>query len=598
MLVVAVVAVAVAASPASEAAAAAVTITVTSASDADTALCPSSDSCTLRAALAAADADESSDPVVIAFAEAAFPGNVTTTIALEAPLPAVARSNLRVDTGGRSIVVSGAALEAEDDAGIVFAGDDVSVVGLAVQSFPGTCLELAGRSAVVSGVTIGDCLTGLRLSGGGAILTASRIGFGPGGQAAPVGTGVVVTGTGTRIGEATPPPDPAVRNAIGNADVAILVGEGEGDPITATFIGFNVIGRSVAGEVAPAVTGIRLAPPSRATFLYANTFANIETAAIEVLPDGSAGAVDGNTFERNEFAGGGLAVDLGADGLRNPNGPPGPGPNAGVHHPLITRATQARVAGVACPGCRVELYATAHIPGDQLTQGTVPLSLGVVTADASGQWAVDSPPVTPGSWIAAIATDAAGNTSEFGPAARVGAGAIQCGNVSLVTGWNHSGFFGPEPLLLGDTIPGDPARRIRAIYQLADASGAYLAWFRDTPVGRTLTSLEPGSAYWFLADAPVTLPDGFALTDPIPVALQSGWNHLVYFGASDDVRDAFASLSPGLRRAYRWIPGGDAHWELFDPALPHWSSNLRQVPACASYAIEMTLAGTLSPLQP
>lgn len=570
-------------------------ITVTSAGDEPGATCPSATACTFRAALAVAEADTSDDPVVIAFDMAVFPVAGATTVVLQAPIPAITRANLRVVTGGRTIVISGEGLAA-DASGLIFEGSGTVVDGLAIHSFPGTCLELGGAASSARDVTIGGCSTGLRLGGAGAIVVASRIGFAPDGTAAPVGVGIVIAAGDTRVGAATPPPGNASRNLVGNADIGILVGDGGDEPVTPTLIGFTIFGQGPGGEPAPAGTGIRLAQPSSNTLVYANVFANISGAAIEVVASNETGHVDGNTFERNEFHGDGLAIDLGADGIRNPNGPPGPGPNAGVHHPLITRATQARVAGTACPGCRVELYATEHLPGDPLTQGTGPLPVAILTANGAGEWLIDAPPVAPGNWIAAIATDPAGNTSEFGPAARVGAGAIQCGNVSLLRGWNHSGYFGLQPLLLGDVVPGDPNRRIRAIYQLVD--GGYLAWFRDTAIGRTLTSLEPGSAYWFLTDAPVTLSDGFTLTDPIIVPLAAGWNHFVYFGAADDVRDAFASIAPGLGRAYRWIPGDAAHWELFDPGLPHWSNNLKQVPACASYAVEMAAPGTLTPLQP
>src|SRR5690606_21166692 len=128
------------------------------------------------------------------------------------------------------------------------------------------------------------------------------------------------------------------------------------------------------------------------------------------------------------------------------------GPNAWLNHPLITRATQSRIEGTACAGCEVQVYAAVHLPGGIGDFGSLPLPVGTITANAGGTFAVDSPPVSPGEWVIALAIDADGNTSEFGPANRVGAGAVQCGNLDLRAGWNHVGFFGPQTVILGDTF--------------------------------------------------------------------------------------------------------------------------------------------------
>jgi hypothetical protein len=232
-------------------------------------------------------------------------------------------------------------------------------------------------------------------------------------------------------------------------------------------------------------------------------------------------------------------------------------------------------------------FATSRLPG------------GAIQASAAGSFEMDAPPVLPGQWIAALAIDTEGNTSEFGPSSRVGTGVAQCGNVSLAPGWNLTGYFGEATLALGNAFPPGSQDGISAIYRLVDGTNGYQAWFPNGGPGRTLNTLEPGEGYWMFAAEPETLPGGFSLTVPLPVSLKPGWNEFVYIGAQADVRDALASIEGKYTALFHWTNSGEGgRWAGFHPGLPGWAQGLTSVEPCAAYSILMTEDATLVPLQP
>ncbi len=113
------------------------------------------------------------------------------------------------------------------------------------------------------------------------------------------------------------------------------------------------------------------------------------------ITDGSSAM---NTISRNSISrnsAGGIALTDGANG--------------GIGAPDII--TVKPLTGTAPPLSAVELFA------DSASQGRT--YLGAVNADASGNFSW--PGITAGPFVTATATDAAGNTSEFSPAARIGA---------------------------------------------------------------------------------------------------------------------------------------------------------------------------------
>jgi hypothetical protein len=587
---------------------AASTIEVTSASDSDTGTsCPSPTSCTLRRAIEAANALPGGDPATIVFNVATFPAATPATIAVNSiALPPVNRANVVIDAAPAGVIVDGGGVAGMGD-GIVLNGSANVVRGLRIQHFTGACVVLTGDHARAGGdpaarqgLRVNGCATGVALRGVGTSLAGSTIGFAAtSDDSAPVGVAVQIAGPDGLVG--TPDGSASLGNVIGNATTGVRVGPGTGPTFTGAIVGGNTIGRAPGGGTAAVSTGVYISQPSLGTVVLRNLIANAATGIV-VAPDLGGVSTLGNRFRSNRFLGlSGLAIDLGADGKMNPNDPGDAdgGPNGMLNWPALTRAVQGRIegsAGSSCAGCQIELYIALHQAG--LEYGSEPLPTPLAIADSTGKFSFESPPVTPGQWVTAIATDANGNTSEFGPAIRVGAGVTQCGNITLAAGWTHSGFFGNASQQIFSGVPGDDGK-ISAIYHL-EPDGTYTRWLRDTIAGRTLTTLNPGEAYWFLTDADVTLPGGFSLTSPIPVALHTGWNDIVYLGGAGGVGETLAGLGGGYSNVYQYVHDTDGSgWQEYGaPAFPSWSRDFDQFQPCGAYRIVATQDGTLVPLQP
>jgi CSLREA domain-containing protein len=581
-------------------------IVVTSAADLEEGdrQCPSEDACTLREAILVANAAASEGEVRITFDSGVFPSATPATIALaDEPLPQITRKAVSIDAAGAGVVVDGAGLEGKT-AGLRSSGEATIVRGLTLVEFEGPCIHVTGAAATLggdrlagAGNRLGNCETGILAEGPRAVILGNVIGFlRDGTTAAPVTVGVdIQEGPATVGGEAAPA---ALANFIGNADDAIRVGGAPGAAFAGVLIGGNTIGKTAAGASAPVERGVVVLPPVTAARIVENSISFATGAAI-ALPAASGTPAGSVTVSANSFSDlGGLEIDLDGDGERNLNdaGDGDAGPNTLLNHPIVSRAAQAAITGIACSGCRVELYRAFHEPGGARDAATT--LIANTTADSSGSFAFNSPPVVPGEWVTATATDGAGNTSEFGPAQRVGVGAIQCGNVSLATGWNHAGFFGSAAVELGAHFPGDAEGVVRAVYQLRP-DGTFRHWFRDTTVGRTLTGLEPGRAYWFLLDAPLVLPDGFTLTASLGVELGAGWNDFVYFGASADVRDAFRTILEEGTEVYTWEPGLDGGWRAWRTLrTPGYARDFTQILACGAYLVKLDGPAILTPLHP
>lgn len=578
-------------------------VVVTSAADSEfeAAECPSDGSCTLRKAIEFVNAIPGEEAATITFDPAVFPPADPVAIAiLDTALPALTRPNTTVDGAGAGVVVDGSELQNGED-GLVLEGASSSVRGMTIVAFPGACLALmglngqaAGDPAAGTGNRVGDCGTGIRAGGAGTALRGNVVGFDRDGSTArAVRVGIEVTAASVTIGGTGI--EPALANIVGHAEIAIMVGGDTGDPFSGVVVARNRIGESFAGAPAAIDRGVLIAPPAMAVQVLENTIGGASVSAVAVQDGSIRNTIRMNTFRPPA----GLAIDLGDNSLADPNDPDDSdsGGNTRLNHPQITRPTQAAIQGTVCPGCRVDLYRVEHAPGGF---GDVPVTpLISAIGDAGGAFTFNSPPVAPGEWIAATATDADGNTSEFSSPARIGAGAILCGNLALATGWNQAGYFGAGATVLGGTFPGDTRGRIRAVYHL-NADGSYSRWFRDTTVGRTLTAVEPGLSYWFLVDEPVTLPAGFSLTAPLGIQLRAGWNEFVYFGASADGLDAFESLAAAGATVYRFEPGEDGgRWLRWGTSSsPAYVREFETVEACSSYTVFMEAAAVLRPLHP
>lgn len=586
-------------------------ITVTSPGNdsiSDGATCPHATECTLRAAIETVNADATDDPFTIDFSPDVFPFDAPVTIAVsDSPLPPITHPNVTVDGVTSGVLLNGGS---SVQVGLTVSGANATVVGLAIHDFPGTCLLVEGDGATIGGLAaegfgnrIGGCASGIVVTASGAVIQGNEVGFGPADDtAAPITTGIALFGPGAAtIGD---PAGGAHGNVIGNAATGIQVGSA--GPPDGAVIAHNILGKAPGGAPAPIATGLHILPPAAGTEVVENTFAHA-TRAIVVGPDAGPATSTGNTFRGNVFESlASLAIDLNDDSTRNPNdtGDADTGPNHLLNHPVITRAVQSEVrgtAGASCPACTVELYVAAHLPGSPNDYGTVPVPGAVTTANASGEFVFHLPPVTPGDWVVALVTDQEGNTSEFGPSARVGTGFVQCGAATLEPGWNHVAYFGLDPLPLGPGFPPSAPGAVAAVYQYEESELDFLRWLRGLGPGQLLSTLEPGQEYWFLADAQVVLPGGLPpLTEPLPVSLVAGWNDFVYVGAGADIRDALASIAGKYTAVYRLVNDGTGErWIPYLPQMvPGWAQGMTDIEPCTVYQILMTQPGTLVPLQP
>ncbi|MGE5596609.1 MAG: hypothetical protein ACM3S1_11320 [Hyphomicrobiales bacterium] len=581
-------------------------VAVTNAGDGiEGAVCPDDALCTLRAAIALVNADEGTDEYHITFAPELF-GDAGAVVALASPLPPVRRANVVIDGHGGTlderVVIDGGAIEGAAE-GLRLEGEGDRVADIAVRNFATACVVLAGASQAVTGSTVDACGAGVAVLGEGATVAGNEAGLHPReGDTVTMLTGISVQASRALVGQDGGQGAP---NHAGNVPTGVQVGgESGGVAISDISVSGNVIGRAPDLTDTPVGIGVQIRPPANAILVANNNLANSSVAAIQVT-DGEDSPVSGATFRGNTFEiSAGMAIDLGADGVRNANdaGDEDTGPNGFLNHPEITRPTQSSITGQAegCGGCTVEIYLASHTPGGATDYGVTPLPFGTVGTLPEGQFLLGSPAVVPGQWVIALVTDPEGNTSEFGRSARVGTGVVQCGNRTLHPGWNHVGYFGAVPLPLNNEFPGGTAgSAVSAIYQLEDGSGEFLHWFADEPFSRTLTTLQPGEAYWFYAEAGFSLPDGFALSTGLPVELKAGWNDFVYFGATVDAADALSSVAGTYDSVFRYTNTGLTEgWKVWAPGAPGYAVGFDDLQACETYQVFVTEDATLVPPQP
>ena len=192
-----------------------------------------------------------------------------------------------------------------------------------------------------------------------------------------------------------------------------------------TAVRANTIGADAADAVAlPNAEGIRLRDGARRNRIggEAGTEGNLiafNTGSGVVLERsaGAGNAILGNSIHSN----GALGIDLGRDGVTpNHAGPGEGGPNAFQNFPLLTSVTPYSVEGTldASPGETFTLQFFTNMACDPsgYGQGETRIAETTVTTDAGGHVTFGvSLTGPPGQGVAATATDASGNTSEFSP---------------------------------------------------------------------------------------------------------------------------------------------------------------------------------------
>jgi hypothetical protein len=414
-----------------------------------------------------------------------FVGAVAT-IGPSSPLPAISASmvlsaqNQPGWTSAPIVELNGTGAGAGAN-GLLISAGNVTVRGLIVNRFSASGIQISGTSAVVAGNWLGLDATGTLdrgnavdgvtisadsatiggsgaadrnvLSGNddegvdvdagiaGVVIQGNYIGtnsagtaaVGNGGGGNPLG-GILAEGTGTRIGGSLP----NEWNLIsGNGNHGIYL------TATGNIIEANRIGTDFSGTAAIANTGAGIVVLT--AFGGANnTIGGLAAAQGNTIAfntgDGirlAVGAGTGNALAGNAtFSNAGLGIDLNDDGVTANDGIKSAGqPNLLMDFPVFAAAalsgTTLTVAGYvgSAPGqalfssARVEVF-ESDSDGSGFGEGRT--YLGFLTADASGNFAgaidVSGKGLVVGEEITGTATDASGNTSEFGAAVAVVSG--------------------------------------------------------------------------------------------------------------------------------------------------------------------------------
>ena len=370
--------------------------------------------CTLRAALTELNAwaGLATPPsIVFALPGCSSYGAAACTITPASALPSVTRTVLidgTTQTGFSTssyspiVEISGSAAPG-GTTGLVVSASNSTLRGLAINRFPANGITLSGS---------GNTLVGMRIGLAPATATAAANG----------GAGVYITGAGNLIGGSTT----ADRNVIaGNTGAGITVGA------SSTTISGNLIGTdaSATGGLGNGGSGVAVLSASlTGVSISGNTLFNNGAAGVGVAAGGPAQVqILANTIAGN----GGLGIDLGNDGVTVNTGVSNISlPNKGMNMPVTTGAgvgsgsTSVTVYGyigtgtgqAAFAGARVEFFKAA---ADSSGYGEGLTYLGFLTADANGRYsgtvAYTAGALNVGDALTATATDAAGNTSEFGP---------------------------------------------------------------------------------------------------------------------------------------------------------------------------------------
>ncbi len=347
------------------------------------------------------------------------------------------------------IVLDGS--ELTDATGLVIRYDDTHdcvIRGLRIQTFrPGNGIELGGNHNSVEGNHIFGCtgagvfIVGQHNTIGGVtsaqrnVINGGNIGIGvfPNCthnliQGNYVGTDAEGEsddgfdgGEGVGIGGSY---NTVVGNLISGYEkgVAILWWQGEGNPIPEhNVVEGNQIGTDVYGSSwIPNGLGIWLSN-ALDTMVRGNLIAGNNVHGVQV--DNSEGVLaTGNTITQNSiYANGWLGINLynEDDVTENDPGDADIGPNNLMNFPVLVSAMatpgQLIVKGmIDTPDPKaVTLEFFANSVPDDTGYGEGETFLGTDRPNAKGEFTATLPPVVPGMWISATATDADGNTSEF-----------------------------------------------------------------------------------------------------------------------------------------------------------------------------------------
>jgi hypothetical protein len=282
----------------------------------------------------------------------------------------------------------------------------------------------ATNAAISNNLVSGNGNDGIKLESGAtqAHVQLNQVGYSPNsGLPVPNGASGISILSGANNNFIGDPVNPFTFNVIGgNAGAGIFVADaGTADnTIVGNFIGSTGVSNA---------TGIIVTANAVRTLISQNAIAANTGIGVAVIGTGTVNnpMID-NVFDGN----GGLAIDLGSNGVTaNDVGDADTGPNNQQNFPVInnvvigTNSTSLAVTLNSKPnlGYTVTVYRSDHCDPSGFGEGQVKLGSVTLTTQANGNGAVIGLvyPVpnsqTQSSWGTAIATTAAGDTSEFGP---------------------------------------------------------------------------------------------------------------------------------------------------------------------------------------
>ena len=360
--------------------------------------------------------------------------------------------------------------------------------------------------------------------------------------------------------------DAGYGNHVCGAEFGIRLANTEAAAVNANAVGVGAASRITFDSDDAMRWGIRLDDQVVRAEVSGNFVAAAAQAAISVVGAGSQdNSLSGNRYGRN-----GIDIDLGADGPNvNDEGDADSGPNQLLNHPLIEEHQVARIAdrlfrstitGQATPGSYVEIYMRDGEMERRIARSG--------RADAAGNWTATTAEVPHGR-LRALATRAAGATSEFSPSF------TPAQRVRLNSGEHWFAWTGPAMPVAEALAPLTNSLETVWVYDAsADATGRWRGWLPQIPSGfqGSLETLHTGDVLRIqLSGRPPRdffVPSGGDLESLAALELRQGFNSVSWLGETVPALDTLARLEASQPRLIDSVWQWDGQsWQLIWPRL-------------------------------
>ena len=285
---------------------------------------------------------------------------------------------------------------------------------------------IGGTASGAGNVVSGNGHWGINLDGGSSnTVQGNYVGTNSAGSSAIAnvqgGVRIAQSGANNVIGGSTA----SARNIVSGNLIAgiIFSGTGTGNFVQGNYIGLNAAGTAgIANTIGVSITTSSTNTIGGTSAGQGNIIAFNTNQGVDVV-SGAGNAIEGNSVYSN----GSLGIDLGGDGVTANNGTEnGALPNCGMDFPILTVATlngtTFSVVGYVGSAVNQSTFASARVElfkssNDASGYGEGKTYLGFLTSNASGNLcgSITVSGLAAGDNVTATATDASGNTSEFGP---------------------------------------------------------------------------------------------------------------------------------------------------------------------------------------